>query len=72
MMAMVLELGLAGPLSGEGILLVILPGFSPYPPPAPLPALQSPATALPCLTLPATHWMSGPQLAQKHVFNDYL
>ena len=47
MMAMVLELGLAGPLSGEGILLVILPGFSPYPHhqpslPTPLPALQSP------------------------------
>ena len=47
MMAMVLELGLAGPLSGEGILLVILPGFSPYPHhqpslPTPLPGLQSP------------------------------
>ena len=40
---MVLELGLAGPLSGEGILLVILPGFSPYPPPAPF----SPCNPLP-------------------------
>ena len=45
-MAMVLELGLAGPLSGEGILLVILPGFSPTSPPS--------RPAIPChrLTLP--------------------
>ena len=60
MMAKVLGLGSAGPLSGEGILPVILPGFSPYPSPAFQPPSHRP------LQSPPRHRLTRPNLAATH------